>query len=202
MASLDIAGVDPDPIVQFERWFKEAVAAELPEPTAMALATVTPEGRPSVRMVLLKGVDQRGFVFYSNYESRKARELAANARAALVFYWHPLDRQVRIEGSVERATPQESDTYFQCRPRGSCISAWASPQSEVIADRRVLESRSAELAAQFGDEPIPRPPFWGGYRVVPTSIEFWQGRANRLHDRLRYTRERPTAPWTIERLAP
>ncbi len=205
MASLDIAGVDPDPIVQFERWFKEAVAAELPEPTAMALATVTPEGRPSVRMVLLKGVDQRGFVFYSNYESRKARELAANPYAALALRWYQLGRQVRIEGRVERITQQESEAYFRTRPLGSRLGAWASPQSSVIPDREGLEQRFEALAARYGedeDAEVPLPPFWGGYRLTPDVIEFWQGRANRLHDRLRYTRERPTAPWTIERLAP
>ena len=193
--------MDPDPLVQFERWREEAAPHEPVPFTPVVLSTVDAEGRPSSRTVILKSTDERGFLFYTNYRSRKARELAANARAALVFYWHPLDRQVRVEGSVERATPQESDAYFQCRPRGSCISAWASPQSEVITDRRVLESRSAELLAQFGAGPIPRPPFWGGYRVVPTSIEFWQGRLNRLHDRLRYCRL-DHGDWRIERLAP
>jgi len=212
LASLDVADVDPDPIVQFERWLKEAMAVGLPEPTAMALATATPQGRPSVRMVLLKGVDQRGFVFYSNYESRKARELSANPFAALTFWWPPpVHRQVRIEGRVERVTPEESEAYFRTRPVGSRLGAWASPQSSVIPSREALEQRYEALAARYGGEAegveaegaeVPLPPFWGGYRLAPEAIEFWQGRENRLHDRLRYTRERPTAPWTIERLAP
>ena len=200
-ACLNETDLSADPFTQFRQWLQEAAAVGLKEPGAMTLATATPEGIPSARVVLLRGIDARGFLFYTNYDSRKGQELAANPRAALVFYWHPLDRQVRIEGAVERATPQESDAYFQCRPRGSCISAWASPQSEVITDRRVLESRSAELSAQFGAGPIPRPPFWGGYRVVPTSIEFWQGRLNRLHDRLRY-RRLDHGDWRLERLAP
>jgi pyridoxamine 5'-phosphate oxidase len=207
LAGLDIGDLDPDPIVQFERWFKDAVAAGLPEPSAMALATVAPQGRPSVRMVLLKGVDQRGFVFYTNFESRKAGELAANPFAALAFWWPPpVHRQVRIEGRVERVTREESEAYFRTRPLGSRLGAWASPQSSVIPGREELERRYEELAARYGadteDAEVPLPPFWGGYRLTPAVIEFWQGRENRLHDRLRYTRERPTDPWTIERLAP
>jgi len=207
LAGLEIAEVDPDPIGQFERWFKEAVAAALPEPTAMALATATPAGRPSVRMVLLKGVDQRGFVFYTNHESRKGQELAANPLAALTFWWPPpVHRQVRVEGRVERVPLEESEAYFRTRPVGSRLGAWASPQSSVIPGRDVLERRYETLAARYGgdaaDAEVPLPPFWGGYRLTPDVIEFWQGRENRLHDRLRYTRERPTAPWTIERLAP
>lgn len=203
---LDVGDLDPDPIVQFERWFKEAVAAGLPEPTAMALATATSQGRPSVRMVLLKGFDQRGFVFYSNYESRKARELDANPYAALAFWWPPpLHRQVRIEGRVERVPHEESAAYWATRPLGSRLGAWASPQSSVIPDRAVLERRFEELAARYGqaeDAEVPLPPFWGGYRLIPDVIEFWQGRENRLHDRFRYIRERPAEPWRIERLAP
>jgi pyridoxamine 5'-phosphate oxidase len=167
----------------------------------MTLATATPLGRPSARMVLLRGADERGFSFFTNYESRKARELEANPYAALVFFWHELERQVRIEGRVERVSPDESDRYFHSRPRGARIGAWASPQSQVIAGREVLESRYSESENRHPDETIPRPANWGGYRLIPDSIEFWQGRPNRLHDRLRYTL-RPGRSWLIERLAP
>ena len=195
------ADVDPDPVVQFGRWFDDAKAAGLVEPSAMALATATADGVPSARMVLLRGVDQRGFVFYTNYESRKAAELAANPRAALVFWWGELQRQIRVEGPVERTSQEESAAYFRTRPPGSRLSAWASPQSRVIPGRAVGDERVAELAAGHPDGDIPLPPFWGGYRLVPEVVELWQGRPNRLHDRLRYTRS-ADGGWRIERLAP
>jgi pyridoxamine 5'-phosphate oxidase len=196
-----VAGVDPDPIVQFRRWFGDARAAGLAEPEAMTLATTGPDGRPSARMVLLKGFDQRGFVFYTNYTSRKSRELAANPAAALVFWWPPpLQRQVRIEGLVERVSHEESEAYFRTRPFGSQLGAWASNQSEVIPDRDVLEKRLEELSARYADGEVPLPPFWGGFRLAPDVIELWQGRPNRLHDRLRYRRDGDR--WTIQRLSP
>lgn len=198
---LDEADADPDPFVQFGRWAADALAANLPEPNAMTLATATPDGRPSARMVLLRGFDPQGFVFYTNYDGRKGGELAANPWAALVFYWAELERQIRIEGAVAPVAAAESDAYFQSRPPGSRLGAWASPQSQVIADRSDLERRLAAVTARFADGPIPRPPHWGGYRVVPDSIEFWQGRPSRLHDRLRYHRV-PTGGWLRERLAP
>jgi pyridoxamine 5'-phosphate oxidase len=195
------AAVDPDPVVQFGRWYDDASAAGLVEPSAMTLATAGADGAPSARMVLLRGVDQRGFVFYTNYESRKAAELAANPRAALVFWWGELQRQVRVEGPVERTSQEESAAYFRSRPPGSRLSAWASPQSRVIPGRAVLDERVAELAARHPDGDVPLPPFWGGYRLVPEVVELWQQRPNRLHDRLRYTRT-PDGGWRIERLAP
>jgi pyridoxamine 5'-phosphate oxidase len=191
----------PDPFTQFGAWFDEVTQADIREPNAMTLATATPDGRPSARMVLLKGVDARGFVFYSNYESRKGNELTANPRAALVFFWVQLERQVRVEGSVERVSGEESDLYFASRPEGSQLGAWASRQSAVLPDRRPLEARYEELHSQYEGQEIPRPPFWGGYRVVPEAVEFWQGRVNRLHDRLRYRRQ-DDGSWAIERLSP
>ena len=194
------ADVDADPVVQFGRWFEQAEEAGLLEPTAMTLATATPDGRPSARMVLLRGFDERGFCFYSNYESRKGVELAANPRAALVFWWGELERQVRIEGPVAPTSRAESEAYFHSRPPGSQLSAAASPQSRVIQDRAVLERRVAELAADSADGQVPLPDFWGGYRLTHEVVEFWQGRPNRLHDRLRY--RRAGDGWKIERLAP
>jgi pyridoxamine 5'-phosphate oxidase len=200
-SSLGEAELDADPIRQFLAWFEDASQSGVVESNAMALATASADGRPSVRMVLLRGVDARGFTFFTNYESKKARELEANPHAALVFFWHELERQVRVEGRVERVTDEESDIYFQSRPAGARIGAWSSPQSEVIAGRETLEARYREYESLYPDGNAPRPANWGGYRLSPQSIEFWQGRPNRLHDRLRYTRF-PIGGWRIERLAP
>jgi pyridoxamine 5'-phosphate oxidase len=200
MAALDRAGLDPDPVVQFGRWFDQAVGAGLPEPNAMTLATASAGGRPSARVVLLKGYDDRGFVFYSNYDSRKGEELAANPWAALVFYWAPLERQVRVEGRVGRTSREESAAYFRSRPLGSRLGALASAQSRPIPGREVLERRVAELEAAHPDGEVPLPDFWGGYRVVPDAVEFWQGRPDRLHDRFRYARA--DQGWTVARLSP
>jgi pyridoxamine 5'-phosphate oxidase len=201
LRGLSEADLDADPFRQFRTWYDAAVAAGLIEPNAMTLATATMDGRPSARMVLLKGFDPAGFVFYTNYESRKARELAENPWAARVLFWVELERQVRIEGRIELAWPQQSDAYFQSRPRGSQLGAAASHQSQVIPSRSVLERRVAELEAEYQDRDVPRPAFWGGYCVVPDVIEFWQGRPDRLHDRLRYRRQ-DDGSWLIERLSP
>jgi pyridoxamine 5'-phosphate oxidase len=201
--TLDIRDLDPDPIRQFSLWFEVAHAAGVPEPDAMTLATASHEGRPSARMVLLRGFDQRGFVFFTSYESRKGMELNLNPYAALVFYWHALERQVRVEGSVARTSDEESDAYFQSRPPASRLGAWASDQSRVLPDRAVLEEKMRRMEREHPDGAIPRPPRWGGYRVRPEAIEFWQGRRSRLHDRFRYRRD-PADPnrWIIERLSP
>ena len=193
--------LDPDPLRQFESWLQEAVDAGQLEPLAMALATAPLDGTPSVRMVLLRGRDPRGFTFYTNHRSRKGRELAQNPLAALLFHWDRLARQVRIEGHVERVSREESEAYFSSRPAGSRLAAWASDQSQVVASREALDAAYAEVASRFAGEDVPLPPFWGGYRVVPDSFEFWQGRPNRFHDRLRYRRS-PDGGWLIERLAP
>jgi pyridoxamine 5'-phosphate oxidase len=192
---------DPNPFKQFELWFNQVLAADLLEPNAMTLATVTSDGKPDARIVLLKGFDTRGFVFYTNYRSQKGQELAANPHAALVFLWGDLERQVRVVGRVEQATDLEADTYFQSRPLGSRLGAWASTQSEVIPSREVLEARMKALETEYQGREIPRPDHWGGFRVVPTEIEFWQGRPSRLHDRLRY-RLQDGGVWVIDRLAP
>jgi pyridoxamine 5'-phosphate oxidase len=200
LGGLSEADLAADPFTQFRVWFDQALAGRVPEPNAMTLATVGADGRPSARMVLLKGVDT-GFVFYTNYTSRKGQELDAHPYAALVFYWHELHRQVRIEGAAERIAPAESDVYYASRPVGSRLGAWASAQSTVIQGRASLEQRMAELEQEYaGRDDIVRPPYWGGYRVIPDSVEFWQGRPSRLHDRLRYRLEGDV--WVVERLSP
>ena len=191
----------PEPLERVRAWYAEAVAAGLPEPEAMALATASPDGAPSVRFVLLKGIDARGVEFFTNYGSRKGRELAANPRAALAIYWHALARQVRLEGPVERLSDEESDAYYASRPRGSRIGAWASPQGRPIPDRAWLEARVAEAEARFPGEDVPRPPYWGGYRLLPDAVELWQGLPSRLHDREHFIRE-PGGGWRSERLSP
>lgn len=201
LQTLDEAGVSADPIQQFGVWWQEALQSEIVEVNAMTLATANEQGVPSARIVLLKGYDERGFVFFSNYESKKAGDLQVNPVASLVFFWKELERQVRISGSVEKVTELESDQYFQSRPEGSRIGAWASPQSTVISSRQVIEEKVEALQAAFEGKEIPRPLHWGGYRVVPTKIEFWQGRSSRLHDRIQYTLQ-SDGNWIIERLAP
>ncbi|WP_298831496.1 pyridoxamine 5'-phosphate oxidase [uncultured Piscinibacter sp.] len=196
---LDETASAADPLVQFEHWFRQALSAELPEPNAMTVATVAPDGRPSTRVVLIKGYDARGIVWYTNYESRKGRELAAQPYAALQFHWVELERVVRIEGRVDKVDAAESDAYYQSRPLDSRIGAWASPQSQVIESRAVLVANAARYGAKFLLQP-PRPPHWGGYRLVPDRWEFWQGRKSRLHDRLRYRLD--GGQWVRERLAP
>ena len=200
LSALDRANVSPDPIKQFEEWLQEAIKAEIPEPNAMTLATSTFEGKPSARMVLLKAVGEQGFSFFTSYESRKARQILQNPYGALVFYWAELERQVRIEGKIVRATEKESDDYFRTRPAGSKIGAWASPQSKVVSSRKYLEELVDDFKEEFVGKTIKRPPNWGGYNLEPALVEFWQGRKNRLHDRIQYRLE--NGAWVIERLAP
>ena len=200
LARLDEASVSRDPLIEFGRWFEEALKAEARDPNAMTLATANAEGVPSARIVLLKGFDQRGFVFFTDYRSRKGSELAENPRAALVFYWPELERQVRITGGTTQTDRQESEEYFRSRPRGSRLGAWISHQSQVIAGRQELDARVPELERRYLGDDVPLPPYWGGFRLRPDSIEFWQGRSSRLHDRIRYVRSGDS--WRIERLSP
>ncbi len=198
---LDAPDLSPDPVTMFGRWLDEA--GDLHEPNAMVVSTVAANGRPSSRMVLLKGLDERGFVFYTNYESRKAAEIAATGAVSLLFPWHDLQRQVRVDGIAEKVSVEESEAYFADRPRESQLGAWASPQSQVVASRAALDERYGGVLAQFADvADVPLPPYWGGFRVVPDEVEFWQGRKGRLHDRLVYRRADPSAPWAVARLAP
>lgn len=198
---LDASDLHPDPLAQFRSWLAEAVEAGLLEPTAMTLATADADGRPSARTMLLRGLDDEGFVFFTNYQSRKGRELAVNPYGAVVFRWLELGRQVTATGSVVRLDEAASDAYFATRPRGSQVAAWASAQSSVVPGRGVVESLHAETERRYGGAEVPRPPFWGGLRLVPASVEFWQGRPHRLHDRLRYLRQ-PRDSWRVERLSP
>lgn len=201
LQGLSEVDADPNPFKQFQKWFDQALSAQLIEPNAMTLATVTPDGKPRARMVLLKNFDERGFVFYTNYKSHKGQELVDNPQAALVFWWAELERQVRIEGCVEKVSESESDEYFYSRPFNSRLGAWVSEQSQVIESREVLELRLQELKTEYENKEIPRPPHWGGFRVIPTTLEFWQGRPSRLHDRLNY-RRLDNDSWIVERLSP
>jgi pyridoxamine 5'-phosphate oxidase len=200
LAGLRRVDLDPDPIAQFQKWFAQVLAAQIVEPNAMTLATVSVDGQPSTRVVLLKAVDRRGFSFYTNYESRKGRELAENPKASLTFFWADLERQVLVQGTVSKLSREESEAYFAVRPLGSQRGAWVSKQSTIVENREFLEKRLAEVEAQFGEK-VPMPPYWGGYVLAPHAVEFWQGRPNRLHDRLRY-RKNPDGSWVIERLSP
>ena len=201
LQGLSETDADPNPFKQFQIWFDQTLAAQLPEPNAMTLATAKSDGKPSARMVLLKNFDERGFVFFTNYRSQKGQELADNPQAALVFWWAELERQVRIEGRVEKVSDQESDEYFHSRPLNSRLGAWVSEQSQVVKSREFLELRLQELKTQYENQDVPRPPHWGGFRVIPTVVEFWQGRPSRLHDRLNY-RRLDNGSWLIERLSP
>ena len=202
LAGLNEADLAPDPFAQFAAWFAAAEDAGVPEPSAMTVATATKDGTPSARVVLLKGVDGRGFVFYTNYESQKGTELAENPQAALTFFWPGTERQVRVVGTVERVSREESQAYFDSRPIGSRVAAGLSPQSRPVASREELEAEFARQLEAHADGEVPLPDGWGGYRVTPSRVEFWQGRPSRMHDRLRYRRETPDGPWTVERLAP
>ncbi len=200
LKTLNEADVFADPMQQFEKWWQEAIESKIEEVNAMTLATATAEGKPSARIVLLKGIDRNGFVFFTNYHSHKGNQIEENPFVSLVFFWKELERQIRVEGSVSKVTAEESDAYFGSRPEGSRIGAWASPQSRVIASREVIEENVTELEKSFANKEIDRPPHWGGYIVIPNLLEFWQGRNSRLHDRIQYTYK--DAAWKIERLAP
>src|SRR5437867_1421298 len=200
-AGLERRNLNPNPLLQFQKWFEKALKAGIREPNAMVLATVSAAGEPSIRIVLLKGVDERGFTFFTNYRSRKAVELQANPRGALNFPWIDLERQVNVIGSVTKVSAQESEAYFRSRPRGNRLGTWASHQSEIIVDRSVLEKRMQEVESKYAGSDIPLPPGWGGYRLKPSEIEFWQGRPNRLHDRFRYLLQADNS-WRIDRLLP
>lgn len=202
LQDLNETEVNPNPFVQFKKWFDQALSSNIPEPNAMTVATTTTQGKPSARMVLLKDFDERGFVFYTNYNSQKGQELAENPQASLVFWWAELERQVRIFGRVEKVSDAESDKYFYSRPFNSRLGAWVSNQSEVIESREVLEQRLQQLTEKYQNQDIPRPSHWGGIRVIPREIEFWQGRSSRLHDRLVYTRNKIDDSWKIQRLSP
>ena len=202
LQSLNETDAQDEPMQQFDRWWQDALHSRIEEVNAMTLVTATREGKPSARIVLLKGYDENGFCFFTNYASKKGQELGGNPQAALVFFWKELERQVRIEGIAEKLSEEESDTYFNSRPPESRLGAWSSPQSAVIGSRDILESNMAEYKEKFGRSTIPRPPHWGGYRIVPALIEFWQGRENRLHDRLQYTRDLHSERWSRVRLAP
>jgi pyridoxamine 5'-phosphate oxidase len=200
---LDLPDLADDPVTMFRRWLDDTVQAGLHEPNAMVVATVSPDGRPSARMVLLKGLDERGFVFYTNYGSRKASDIEANPAVSLLFPWHDLQRQVRVEGTAVRVSEEESQAYFASRPRESQLGAWASPQSQVVSSRAALDERYGGVLAQFaGLDDVPLPPYWGGFRVIPEAVEFWQGRKGRMHDRLVYRRPAADGPWAVSRLAP
>lgn len=201
LQTLDESGVAANPMDQFTIWWKEAVSSDIDEVNAMTLATVGADGAPSARIVLLKGYDANGFVFFTNYESKKGQDLLAHPVAAIVFFWKELERQIRISGTVEKVAADESDAYFQSRPEGSRLGAWASPQSKVISSRKVIEDQLESYQQAYQQQAIPRPPHWGGYRVVPHTIEFWQGRSSRLHDRIQYKKE-TAGNWVISRLAP
>ncbi len=202
LGGLDESDLDPDPVGMLQRWLDEAIRSGLYDPTAMVLTTVSATGRPSSRMVLLKGLNQAGLVFFTNYSSRKGEELAGQPDCAVVFPWHPLQRQVRVEGTADRLGDEENDAYFASRPRESQLGAWASPQSKVVASREQLDARYAEAVTRFGSGQVTRPPYWGGYRIEPDVFEFWQGRQGRLHDRFRYHWSPTRRRWSVERLAP
>lgn len=201
-AGLDVSDLDVSPIVQWQRWYDQAAEAGVAEPNAMTVSTIADDGAPDARVVLVRAADERGFVFFTNYDSAKGRQINDDPVAAATFAWLDLHRQVRVRGTVERVSAEESDDYFASRPRDSQIGAWASPQSQPIVDRAALTARVEEMTARFANEPVPRPAHWGGFRLRPVSIEFWQGRPNRLHDRFRYVRDGSTGNWRIERLAP